>query len=312
MSMDRRAFLMAGSSALLLSGAGRPGFASKSAARARVALVKNSLAVDDRGRASQKECRLTVRAMLEALTGKKDEKSAWQALGLVPRDVVAIKVNCNNTYFPLRTYPALTYAVCESLSTVVRPGSIIIYERYTWELEEAGYKSNQSGKGFLCMGTERGGFHKKSNITRIVTDRATKIVHMPTLKYIGKGFQAVLFLKDHIGSIVPAEMPSCHGDELVCTRLLADPDIRGKNLLNICDGLRGTFEMRRPWFFRGIIASVDPIAAEVACLKVLGEKRRAEGSGPVSVRDHVIKADTDFGLGCAAWEKIAVIEKRVH
>jgi len=302
--MNRRTFLLTGSSALALP---RFGLAAAGPARARVAVVKNDLAIDDRDRADPAECRRSVKAALNLLTGKQDEKSAWKALGLAPSDVVAVKVNCNNTFFPLKTHPALVYAVCESLRTMVPSGNIIIYERYTWELEEAGYGQN---RGFSCLGTDSGnGFHKKSWITRIITDRATKIIHMPTLKYIGNGFQAVLFIKDHIGSIIPSEMPSCHGNEMVCTRLLADPAIRGKNLLNICDGLRGTFEMRRPWFFKGIIASADPVAAEVACLKALTDKRASEGLAPALVNDHVIKADRDFTLGCAEWEKIEVVEK---
>ena len=312
MELNRRTFLKTSIGSLASLNMANLSFASKEAIRSTVAVVKDDFAVDDRDEVNRGRCRQMIKTALKTLTGKSDEAEAWAVLGLVSNDVVAIKLNCNNTFFPLKVHPDLTYAVSESLSTVIPANNVIIYERYTWELQDAGYEINSSNSNVRCISTaEGGGFHNQSKLTNIVADQATKVIHIPTLKYIGEEFQAVLFLKDHIGSIPPSDMPSCHGNPLVCTEILAHPHIKDKNLLNICDGLRGTYETRSPWFWKGIVASKDPIAAEVVCLNVLDEKRKLEGRSGTSVKSFVTKADTDYHLGTANYKEIEVIEEDI-
>ena len=313
MGLTRRQLLKTGTAGIASLALARQGLSSPPPPRSKLAIVKNASAVDDRDFVHRGECRRMVQAALELLTGKNQEAEAWTALGLLPDDVVAIKLNCNRHYFPLTSHSELTYAVCESLQSVIPANQVVIYERYTRELADAGYVENTSSAGVRCMATEQaGGFERESKISRLLTDHATKIVHIPTLKYIGGTFQASLFLKGHIGSIRPQDMPSCHDDPLVCTELLAHPHIRAKNLLNICDALRGTFDTRKPWFYRGIVAAVDPVAAEVGSLSILQEKRELEGLSTVSIGRHVTEADRAYHLGTADLQDINILRRELE
>jgi uncharacterized protein (DUF362 family) len=310
MRLKRREFLKAGAAGFATLGMKGLSLAARQQFRSTAAIVKNEQAIDNRDNADKTQCRAMIKSALKILTGKSMEAESWKALGLVPADIVAIKLNMNNHYFPLKTHPELTYAVCDSLCTVIPANNIVIYERYSWELTDGGYTPNNSATGVRVIGAEQGnGFDSTSSITKIVSDMATKVIHMPTLKYIGGEFQAVLFLKDHIGSIPPSDMPSCHGNPMMATQVLAQPPIKNKNLLNICDGLRGT--CGTPWFWKGIVASTDPIAAEAVCLNILDEKRKLEGMGSTVIKDFVKAADTSYGLGTSELGQIQVIEEEL-
>ena len=309
MNLNRRKFLAAGTAGMAALAIPGSLLAAEKKAKSKVAVIKNERCVNGRNQADKEECRQMVRAMLKKLTGKPDEAQGWSSLGLVKTDVVAIKLNCNKAYFPVKTHPELVYAVCESLATVIPENNIIVYERYGRELEDAGYRLNTAAEGVRYMGTESNGFDNETNLTKIVTETATKIIHIPTLKYIGGEFQASIFLKGHIGSLLPSVMAQCHGNAIMCTQVLARQQIRQKNLLNICDGLRGTYDAKDPWYFKGIIAGTDPVAAEVACLKIIEKKRVAEGKSAVQVMDFVKRAETDYNLGTADWAGIDVVEE---
>jgi len=272
--------------------------AEVAAGKVKVAVVRNERAVDDRNVCDKKQVALMLEKALFAVTGRTDHRGVWSSLGVTGDDVVAIKVNCNRAGFPLYTHPELVYTVCESLLNVVPPNNIIIYERYTSELVRAGFKENTGKSGVRCFGTDRGGgFHPKEGLTRIVTDTCTKIINMPTLKAFGPSYVGSLFLKNHIGSLPPSEMPRCHGDTEMITRVNASPSIRNKSVIGICDGLRGNYKRGVPWYWKGIIVGTDQVAAEFTALEVINEKLKQEKENPNEVPSYVRVADTAYGLG---------------
>jgi len=263
-----------------------------------VAVVRNPKAVSERNVCDAKQAALTIETALAAVTGKQTAKEAWAALGVTKDDIVGIKVNCNAAGYFLYVHPELAYALAESLSTVVPPGSIIIYERSTQELSRAGYRPNTSGPGVRCYGTgDGGGFHPQEGLTRIVTDRCTKLINMPSLKAFEGEFAGSLFLKNHIGSLPPAEMSRCHGNAVFCTKVCSRPSIKNKTVLAVCDGLRGTFQRSEPWYWGGIIMSRDQVAAEYTALQVINEKRRSENMQPYELPAYVKAAETAYRLG---------------
>ena len=162
-------------------------------------------------------------------------------------------------------------------------------------------------KGVRCFGTEDGGgFDNSQEITKIVTDACTKLINVPTLKAFGKPYAASLCLKNHIGSLPPSFMPRCHTHIEYITQVNAQPAIKDKTVLALCDGLRGNYERGVPWFWKGIIAGTDPVAVEYTALQIIGDKLKAEGKPSLAVPSYVTMADTKYGLGTADPDRMDV------
>lgn len=279
--------------------------AGGAALKVKVAVVRNEKAISPRNVVDRREAARMIDAALQAITGKGNAPEAWTALGVTRNDVIGIKVNCNTWTILLDTHPELVYALCDSLSTVLPPNSIIIYERFTGELERSRYRINKGTQGVRCFGNDEGGGFR-GDITRIVTDACTKIINMPTLKAVEGEFAGSLFLKNHIGSIPLGAMTECHGNADYCTEVCNREALRSKAFLALCDGLRGTFKRGVPWYYGGIIMSRDQIAAECAALSIVNEKRAQEKEHPLAIPGYVKHAGS-LGLGVADPGRIEVI-----
>ncbi len=295
----------------LLAGMGGIIRPSAAAAKSKVAVVRNEKAISDRNICHPGETRKLVDSALEIVTGHANPKDAWTALGVTKDDIVGIKVNCNSWTFLLSTHPELVYALCDSLKTVMPENNIVIYERYTNELARAGYRTNKSSSGIRCVGTEETGGFGCGGITKLLTDQCTKLINIPSLKTVKGDFSGSLFLKNHIGSIPPNQMSNCHGNAIFCTEVCAQPDIKNKTVLAVCDGLRGTYGRGVPWYWKGIIMSRDQVAAEYVSLQVINEKRIAEKKKALPVKDYVSAAGSRFGLGTADPANIETVKREL-
>lgn len=307
-SPDRRSFLKAAAGGIAGLGlAVRDREAEAAAPKSRVAVVRNPKAITERNECNRRQAaRMIDRALLD-LTGKGDAKAAWTALGVGKDDVVGIKINCNGAGFPLYAHTELVYALTESLSGVVRPESIIIYDRSGGELSRAGFRVNRDGSGVRCMGTEDGGgFHPREGLTKIVTDTCTKLINLPSLKTFGGEFSGSLFLKNHIGTLPREDMSRCHGNAGFCTEVVSRPSIKAKTVLALCDGLRGTWNRSEPWYWGGIIASRDQVAAEYTALQIINEKRRQEGETAFETPSYVVQAESS-GIGTCTPARIETV-----
>ncbi len=308
----RRAFLRTAAAGAAGLGAGGmwpfrvPG-ASGAPARAKVSVVRNEKAVSNRNIVDSGQAAVMIQAALTELTGKNTAAEAWIALGVTKSDVIGIKVNCNTWTIFLDTHADLVYALCDSLSAVLPPNNIVIYERYTGELERSGYRVNKTNKGVRCLGNDDGGGYR-GDVTRLVTDQFTKIINMPTLKTVEGEFAGSLFLKNHIGSIPLGAMSECHGNADYCTEVCNRQPLRSKAFLALCDGLRGTYRRGTPWYWGGIIMSRDQVAAECVALSVVNEKRAMEKMDSLAIPAYVKRAGT-LGLGIADPSAIEVVRK---
>lgn len=227
------------------------------------------------------------------------------SLGLVKSDVVGIKVNCNAAQFFLFAHPVLVTELCKSLSSVVSENNIIIYDRSSRELTRAGFKINNSAAGVKCFGgDEGGGFDAQKGLTKILTDRCTKLINLPSLKMFGSEFGGSIFLKNQIGSLEPGDMPRCHGNTEFINEVNARPDIKNKTFFVLCDGLRGTYTPNTPWYWGGLIMGKDPVAAEYTALTVINEKRTKEKQQPLEIPKYVKDAETKHSLGTCTTAKI--------
>lgn len=277
------------------------------AGKTKVAVVRNERAITDRNAVNALETRKMIDKALEIITGATDPKQAWAALGVTSADVVGIKVNCNTWTILLATHAELVYALAESLSEVVKPNNIIIYERDTSELTRSGYKANTGGSGIRCFGSNQGGGFARDGITKIVAETCTKLINIPSLKAVEGEFAGSLFLKNHIGSIPTSQMANCHGNAVFCTDVCESPAIKDKTVLALCDGLRGTYRRGVPWYWGGIVASRDQVAAEYVSLQVINEKRSAEKERPFAIPGYVIEAGKR-GLGTSDPGRIETVK----
>ena len=310
---DRREFIRSVSTAVIGVGIADGMFSAVSDGygaeeKARVAVVRNERAISTRNVCDKKQVASMLEKGLLDITDKLNIKDAWTALGITKDDVIGMKVNCNSWTFLLSTHPELVYSLCESLSVCVPLHNIIIYERYTGELARAGYQANKNTSGIRCFGTDdANGFHPQEGLTRIVTDMCTKIINIPSLKTVEGEFGGSLFLKNHIGSISPGQMTRCHGNAEFCTIVCAQPSLKSKTVLAVCDGLRGTYKSGVPWYWSGIIMSRDQIAAEYTALQVINEKRMQEKERLLQIPSYVKMAETSYGLGTCTLAHIDLI-----
>ena len=314
--LTRRAFIKSSTQTIAAWGAAAGSFsfltgalAGAAPGKSRVITAQNPQAISQRNVCNQKEVTALFDKALLALTGATDSAHAWAALGLVPNDVVAVKVNCNTWTIDLSPHQELVQALCQSLNSVIALNRIIIYERSTSDLEEGGFKADKTGTGVRFFGNDDGGgYHPQQRLTRIITDTASKIINLASLKCIEGDLVASLFLKNHIGSLMDSDMPKCHGNPDFLAEVSSRPSIKQKTLLNLCDGLRGTYRRGVPWYWAGIIMGKDPVASEYAAIQVMNEKRRIENISLLEIPEHLRIAENKYKLGTWNPSKIEILK----
>jgi len=278
--------------------------------KSKVVTVRNSKVINARNQVDLTQAKAMLAAGLEALTGKKEAKAAWAALGLKPADVVGVKVNCNNWTITLSPPAELLQALTDSLATVVSANNIIVYEASVADLESSGFKRNSSTSGVRFIGCNEGaGFDDEERLSRIASSTCTKLINFASLKCVEQGRGASLFFKNQIGSLVEKDMPKCHGDMDFLASTLAKPSLKSKTILNICNGLRGTYKRGVPWYWGGLILGQDPVASEWAGYQIINEKREQEKAAALPVPEYLKIAESKYGLGTCTpghidWVKI--------
>jgi uncharacterized protein (DUF362 family) len=338
-TMDRRSFLRTGS--LGLAGAGLAAAAGTMSARAedtpksRLVCVKHDSATDEEGWGHPEIARAMVdRSMLE-LTGKESQAEAWGQF-FSPDDVVGIKANLRGGPL-LATQPCVMDAIVAGLVAVgVKENNIIVYEAWTREFPASGYTINTSDKGVRYFATdgletpakseaegeERRKAMHSSTPTRVVDkdvyfakvlDDVTALINVPLIKdHLIAGVTCAM--KNHFGSIInPRDL---HGD--LCAPyiggLYATPAIRDKERLVVVDGLRGIYnggphdKPKWRWQPNCIVAGTDPVAIDTFALRVVEDKRKAEGMESVAWRTKYLQAAADLGLGTNDLTKVDLRE----
>ena len=218
-----------------------------------------------------------IRQMLDVsitkLTGLDDVGLAWSAI-FDPGERIAIKVNVirNSDYW---THIPLVMAVTERLQQAGVPAEqIVIFDRATTELQDAGYPVNQDGPGVRCYGTDG---NNTSGWSLMGTDvmlsdillNCDALINMPILKahtIAGCTFA----LKNHYGTFnKPGQF---HGRIEAIADLNALPPIQDRTRLIIGDALTVcTFGWDSAVIGDSITMSFDPVAHDVVGLQVLNK-----------------------------------------
>ncbi|MBN1504775.1 MAG: DUF362 domain-containing protein [Candidatus Eisenbacteria bacterium] len=267
-------------------------------------------------------------ASVRRLTGAARTDDAWASL-FSPEDVVAIKVNAI-TGKTLSTSAVLVEAVTTGLMSCGIPGkNIVVWDRTTRELADAGFAVNFSGDGPRCFGTDApsAGYEASptelgsvgSCYSRIVTEIATAIINVPILKeHSLAGITACL--KNNYGAI---HNPNKYHDN-GCSPFVADvnshPAIRRKTRLNVCDArkvqVHGGPGYKPKWTtdVNGILVSRDPVALDTVGVEMIDKLRKSAGLRTLREEGRsprYLAVASKLGLGVSDRSRIDVLSLEV-
>jgi len=265
-----------------------------------------------------------VGASLQKLTGAADPSAAWRSL-FRTSDRIGIKVNTLGR----PTQPAVVDAVVAGLRQAGVPAeNIIIWDRFDYELDAAGYKLNKSRQGVRCHGTdaERIGRGYQSDVetsgsigscfSRIVAEQVDAIISMPVLKDHSLA-GASLGMKNFFGAIHnPNKYHGTNCDPYI-TDVVSHRFIRPRWRLTVCDATRAqvhagpTLHPGFEWPFGGVILSDDFVASDAVAADLLIRERAERGMRSLEREGrpakHIATA-AERGLGVADLERIERIE----
>ncbi len=251
-------------------------------AASRVILIRDKMAVNEKGEINSKVVARILDEAVRALSGKDKPADAW-AEYVSPDDIVGIKTN---VWAYLPTGPAVENAIKNSIMSVgVKEKNIGISDR-----------------GVL-------GNSIFENATALINARP-----MRTHSWSGVGS----LIKNYI-MFVPR--PYEYHDN-ACANLASiwdKPIVRGKTRLNILVLLTPQFHNVGPhhfdrkfvWTYGGLAVSTDPVAADAVGLKIIQAKRQLHfgDNRPIKPNAHHIEfADKKFDLGNADMNNINLIK----
>ena len=247
-----------------------------------------------------------IRQMLDVsiakLTSIENAGKAWAAL-FDPGERIAIKVNTirSSDYW---THVPLVMAVTECLQDAGVPAEqIVIFDRATRELEDAGFPVNQDGPGVRCYGTDG---NNTPGWTLMDTDimlsdillNCDALINIPVLK--AHSIAGCTFaMKNHYGTFnKPGRF---HTRIEAIADLNALPPIRDRTRLIIGDALTiCTFGWSRAVTGDSILMSFDPVAHDVVGLQVLNQAMESGGvvlSQAASIASVWLGRAAELGLG---------------
>jgi uncharacterized protein (DUF362 family) len=254
--------------------------------RGKVCLVHHKSAFDAKGDPAAEAVRAMLDRAMVSLTGAAAAAEAWKQL-FGPQDVVAIKANCLSGP-PLCSHPEVALAIAAGLQQAGVPADkIIIYDRSSRELTEAGYQI-ETNRGPLVFGTDEVGYDEEPTVvksvgscfSRIVSQHCTAIINVPVLKdHDLAGMSGAL--KNHYGSISnpnKLHLDHCHPfiADLNCAPVLKDKQrlVIYDALYACCDGGPSP-DASEVIKYGALMASTDAVASDAVALSLI-EKLRAE------------------------------------
>lgn len=266
-----------------------------------------------------------------ALLDEKDRVAAWKRL-FTPRDRVGIKVN-SLAGKGLSPKPELVAAVCEELAAAgVPPERIIVWDRFSRELRQAGYEIVTSGSRPRCFGTDSlarglrgGGYDSQPQISGTIGSCFSSIISRLCTAMINLGV-----LKDHDLSGISVGMKNLFGlihnpnryhfdvhKDPYLPDLAAHPYVRRKSRLVIIDASVGQYHggpAYRPqysWPFEGLLIGTDVVAVDRVGCTIIEARRKEAGLPSLAEIDRepkYLQLAEEKGLGYSDPSKIDIIE----
>ncbi len=258
---------------------------------------------------------------IRRLTGHQTSKAAWLSL-FAPADRIGIKVNSLGGR-NISTHHELAYAVAHQLTACGIPArNIIIWDRLTRELSKAGYTITKQGSFVRCFGTDNDYEFRPeisgsigSCFSKILTRKCNAIISIPVLKDHDLAGVS-LNLKNFYGAIHNPNKYHDNGCDPFIADLNTHAHIKNKMRLVIIDALTAqchggpAFRPQWSWPYGGIIASRDPVAADLVGTRILEKQRRFKGLPTLQKEGRYpkhIHTAAQQGLGIADIDKIEKI-----
>lgn len=281
-SLTRRDFFR-NSAGVALATAGASALAQAPAeAKVKVVLIRDAEVLNADESPKPEVLRRMIDEAVKTLTGQPDALAGWKSL-IKPEDVVGIKTNVAG---PPRTPPELEAIVKQRvLDAGVAPDKVAV--------EDRGVLKNpifQTSTALINM----------------------RPIHTHHWSGVGSLLKNYLMFSDN--------PPSWHPDSCANLAGLFDlPIVKGKTRLNVQILLTPLFHGKGPhhyskeyvWPYKGLLVSVDPVAADATALRILEAKRAAHfgKSEPFAVSPHHIQIAQDkFKLGVADPARIELIK----
>ncbi len=262
---------------------------------------------------------------LMRLTGMKNPAKAWAGL-FKPEDVVGIKLNClaKRAFSP---HVELIEYIIEGLKLAgVKEGNIIVFERTSRELREAGFTISKGG-GLKCFGTDElsgGGYESRPEVvgkvgscfSKIVSSLCTAIVNVPVLKDHDLAGVSVA-MKNFYGVIHNPNKYHDNNCDPYIAELYSHPYIGGKVRLTICDALVAqcnggpAYKSQWAWRYDGLLLGIDPVAMDKIGADIIEGKRKEMGLPSLEQagrKPRYIQTAAALGLGVDNASLIQVVE----
>jgi uncharacterized protein (DUF362 family) len=259
-------------------------------------------------RVNQDVVRRMLAAGMKSLTGDAREDDAWRRF-ISPEDVVGIKVNCSGAP-RICSAPEIVGAIAERLISIGVPAShIYVYERFENQLRTVPYAkflpqgvtiwAAEESRGTILGYDPRvyvetnffGEEDTRSNLSRLVSEKLTKIVNVPNAKeHQASGVTGCL---KNIAYGDFSNVARSHQFEKTNTysfigTLAATEPVRSRVVLNIMDGLRGVWhagpfsnDPRFRFYPKLMMFGTDPVAMDRQLIDLIEAKRKAEGANSI-------------------------------
>ena len=242
-------------------------------------------------------------AGMRALTGAANDRDAWTRF-ITPADVVGIKVNCSGAPHVMSTPEVVSGIVANLLAVGVPAASIYVYERFQDQMKSVRYEDHlPAGTHVTAAEASYGSIlgydpytyvevnffgedDTRSCLTRLVSDRFTKIINVPNMKeHQASGVTGCL---KNIAYGNFSNVARSHRFEKTNTysfigALASVEPLRSRTVLHIMDGLRGVWHggpfsenARFRFFPKQLLFGTDPVAMDRVLIDVIEEKRKAE------------------------------------
>ena len=244
---------------------------------------------------------------ISTLTGQSNPGEAWRTL-FDPSDVVGIKVNPIGGPHVVSSPEIVAEVVRNLLAVGLKPNQIYLYERFRDRLDQINYPAHLPAGIRTAAGESHNGWDSwardydpatyvevnffgeedtRSNLMRLVTERLTKIINIPTMKDHGASGVTGCLKNIAYGSFSNVARSHQHGMShtysFIGTLAAVEP-LRSRTILEIMDGLRGVWHCgpgappRFCFFPKRILFGTDPVALDTLLLDIIDSKRKAEGA----------------------------------
>ncbi len=311
--------------------------------KSRVVLVRDPSAVDNY-RADPAKAQAMVAAGIQSLAGESDEAAAWRHF-VSRNDVVGIKIStqCGRLQSTRR---AVVEAIAHGLRAAGVAGTnIYVFDRDPLQMQAAGYfpvrgtnsmqvvsvvdgtgwdanvyfQNNLAGKliwGDLLFGKDDEILSKRSHLPKLVTGTITKLINVPVLQdndacgLAGCLYNLSMGMVDNTRRF---ETLGQRGDPMIA-EICDMPQIRGKLVLNIMDGLitgyagGPGFKPQYSWNNAALYFSTDPVAIDSLCLEAIDARRRGAKVTLAGLQASHIATASRLGLGQSDRAKIDLVE----